>query len=179
MSLHDQAVTSAYQTIFQGTPVPVAVRSSATAEDLPSASFAGQQETSLNIIGIEAVLDAVQRCFVSLWTDRATSYRHSQGTDPLDDLAVLKIQPPRSMTVATLGDSSKLRVGQEVLAIGNPLGITQTVTNGIISALGRTVSEGQGGATISDAIQTDAPINRATAVEHWWTCKATLSAFPR
>src|SRR2546427_3956588 len=63
------------------------------------------------------------------------------------------------MTVATLGDSSQLRVGQEVLAIGNPLGITQTVTNGIVSALGRTISEGQGGATISDAIQTDAPIN--------------------
>src|SRR5437764_6761375 len=63
------------------------------------------------------------------------------------------------MTVATLGDSSQLRVGQEVLAIGNPLGITQTVTNGIVSALGRTVSEGQGGAVIPNAIQTDAPIN--------------------
>ncbi|TMF51201.1 MAG: trypsin-like serine protease [Chloroflexi bacterium] len=81
------------------------------------------------------------------------------GTDPPDDLAVLKIQPPGNMTVATLGDSSQLRVGQEVLAIGNPLGITQTVTNGIVSALGRTISEGQGGATISNAIQTDAPIN--------------------
>jgi S1-C subfamily serine protease len=52
-----------------------------------------------------------------------------------------------------LGDSSKVRVGQEVLAIGNPLGITQTVTSGIISALDRTVS------TIPDAIQTDAAIN--------------------
>ena len=81
------------------------------------------------------------------------------GTDPPDDLAVLKIQAPGNMTVATIGDSSQLRVGQEVLAIGNPLGITQTVTNGIVSALGRTVSEGQGGATISNAIQTDAPIN--------------------
>ena len=60
----------------------MAVRSSATAEDLPSASFAGQQETFLNIIGIEAVLEAVQRCFASLWTDRATSYRHSLGIDP-------------------------------------------------------------------------------------------------
>ena len=77
-----QAVTSAYLTLFQGVPVPVAVRSSATAEDLPSASFAGQQETFLNIIGIEAVLDAVQRCFASLWTDRATSYRHNLGIDP-------------------------------------------------------------------------------------------------
>jgi S1-C subfamily serine protease len=81
------------------------------------------------------------------------------GTDPADDLAVVKINTSKNLTVATLADSSKLRVGQEVLAIGNPLGITQTVTNGIISALGRSVSEGQGGATIPDAIQTDAPIN--------------------
>jgi len=82
------------------------------------------------------------------------------GTDPADDLAVLKITPPSSgLTVITLGDSSKLQVGQDVLAIGNPLGITQTVTNGIVSALGRSVSEGRGGATIVNAIQTDAPIN--------------------
>ncbi len=64
-----------------------------------------------------------------------------------------------NLVVATLGDSSKLRVGQDVLAIGNPLGITETVTHGIVSALGRTVSEGQGGAVIRNAIQTDAPIN--------------------
>lgn len=82
------------------------------------------------------------------------------GTDPADDLAVIQITPPKNgLIVATLGDSSKLQVGQEVLAIGNPLGNTQTVTNGIISALGRNVSEGQGGATIPNAIQTDAPIN--------------------
>ncbi len=82
------------------------------------------------------------------------------GTDPTDDLAVLKITPPASgLTVATLGDSSKLRVGQDVLAIGNPLGFSQTVTNGIISALNRTASEGQNGATLPNAIQTDAPIN--------------------
>ncbi len=81
------------------------------------------------------------------------------GTDPADDLAILKINPPTSnLTVATLGDSSKLQVGQDVLAIGNPLGITQTVTNGIISALGRNVNE-QNGAVIPNAIQTDAPIN--------------------
>src|SRR5438445_144249 len=82
------------------------------------------------------------------------------GTDPADDLAVVKINPPsKGLTVATIGDSSKLTVGQDVMAIGNPLGITQTVTHGIISALGRNVSEGQGGATIPNAIQTDAAIN--------------------
>ncbi len=81
------------------------------------------------------------------------------GTDPADDLAVVKINAPANIAVAPLGDSSQLVVGQEVLAIGNPLGITQTVTNGIISALNRSVFEGQGGATIPNAIQTDAPIN--------------------
>jgi rifampicin phosphotransferase len=77
-----EAVTSAYHTLFQGEPIPVSVRSSATAEDLPEASFAGQQETYLNIIGVEAVLTAIQRCWASLWTDRAISYRASLGLDP-------------------------------------------------------------------------------------------------
>jgi len=61
--------------------VSVAVRSSATAEDLPDASFAGQQETYLNIRGIEALLDACRRCFASLFTDRAISYREETGYD--------------------------------------------------------------------------------------------------
>ncbi len=61
---------------------PVAVRSSATAEDLPEASFAGQQETYLNIQGPEAVLAAVQQCWASLWTARAIAYRAGQGIAP-------------------------------------------------------------------------------------------------
>ncbi|HEY9524683.1 MAG TPA: PEP/pyruvate-binding domain-containing protein, partial [Thermopolyspora sp.] len=60
---------------------PVAVRSSATAEDLPYASFAGQQDTYLNITGPDAVLDAVRRCWASLWTDRAVAYRAANGID--------------------------------------------------------------------------------------------------
>ena len=82
------------------------------------------------------------------------------GADPNYDLAVLKIAVPQGgLTVATLGNSAQLKVGQEVLVIGNPLGNTQTVTNGIVSALKRSVSEGQGAPTIQNAIQTDAPIN--------------------
>ena len=82
------------------------------------------------------------------------------GTDAAYDLAVLKIAVPQGgLSVATLGDSTQLQVGQEVLVIGNPLGDTQTVTNGIVSTLKRSVSEGQGGATIHNAIQTDAAIN--------------------
>ncbi len=74
-----EAVISAYQALSLGGPIPVAVRSSATTEDLEDTSFAGQQETFLNVIGIEAVLTSVQRCFASLWTDRATQYRTSLG----------------------------------------------------------------------------------------------------
>src|SRR5438105_6170271 len=62
----------------------VAVRSSATAEDLPGASFAGQQDTYLNIRGEPAVLDAVRRCFASLFTARAIGYREDMGFDHLD-----------------------------------------------------------------------------------------------
>src|SRR5947208_16661169 len=75
------------------------------------------------------------------------------GASAPDDLAALKVNPKGKLTVATLGDSSQVRVGQEVLAIGNPLGITQTVTSGIVSAVGRTVG------SIPNAIQTDAAIN--------------------
>ena len=64
-----------------GEDLSVAVRSSATAEDLPSASFAGQQETYLNIRGDEALIDACRRCFASLFTDRAIHYRIDQGFD--------------------------------------------------------------------------------------------------
>src|ERR687890_1407052 len=74
------AVRAAYRALGGG--VPVAVRSSATAEDLPTASFAGQQDTYLNVVGADAVLDAVRRCWASLWTDRAVAYRREAGVDP-------------------------------------------------------------------------------------------------
>ncbi|TMR95009.1 S1C family serine protease [Nonomuraea basaltis] len=79
------------------------------------------------------------------------------------DLAVIKVDDPNGLRPARFGDSSKLRVGQIVLAMGNPLGLSGSVTNGIISALGRTVTEpqnpGSPGATIAGAIQTSAAIN--------------------
>jgi S1-C subfamily serine protease len=79
------------------------------------------------------------------------------------DLAVIKVTDPDGLRPARFGDSSKLRVGQIVLAMGNPLGLSGSVTNGIISALGRTVTEpqnpGSPGATIAGAIQTSAAIN--------------------
>lgn len=79
----EQAITNAYDRfdMQEGTHRDVAVRSSATAEDLPDASFAGQQETYLNVRGHHALLDACKRCFASLFTDRAISYRTDKGFD--------------------------------------------------------------------------------------------------
>ncbi|OBI85082.1 phosphoenolpyruvate synthase [Mycobacterium sp. 1245805.9] len=76
-------IGSAYRMLQDeyGEDVSIAVRSSATAEDLPTASFAGQQETFLNITGAESLLDACRRCFASLFTDRAIHYRIDQGFD--------------------------------------------------------------------------------------------------
>ncbi|MEV1169782.1 trypsin-like peptidase domain-containing protein [Nonomuraea sp. NPDC049784] len=79
------------------------------------------------------------------------------------DLAVIKVDHPGGLRPAKFGDSSKVRVGQIVLAMGNPLGLSGSVTDGIVSAIGRTVSEpqeeGSPGATIAGAIQTSAAIN--------------------
>ncbi len=80
------AIAKAYLQLCQkyGKDTDVAVRSSATAEDLPDASFAGQQETYLNVHSTPGVLAACHRCFASLFTDRAISYRHHRGFDHLD-----------------------------------------------------------------------------------------------
>ena len=81
-----EAISTAYRELCRRTDrsnTTVAVRSSATAEDLPDASFAGQQETYLNIRGERALLDACRRCYASLFTDRAISYRQSKGFDHL------------------------------------------------------------------------------------------------
>jgi S1-C subfamily serine protease len=85
------------------------------------------------------------------------------GTYPPDDLAVIKVDGATSLRPATFADSSKLQVGDVVLAMGNPLGLSSSVTEGIVSAIGRTVSEPSGGgspaATLPDVVQTSAPIN--------------------
>ena len=75
-----------------GEDLPVAVRSSATAEDLPEASFAGQLDTYLNVVGPDGLLDAIRRCWASLWTDRAVAYRadHGIGQDSISIAVVVQ-----------------------------------------------------------------------------------------
>jgi pyruvate, water dikinase len=82
-SLLEQQILAAYRQLQQqyGDGLSLAVRSSASAEDLPTASFAGQQDTFLNIRGDQSLLEACKRCFASLFTDRAIHYRVDQGFD--------------------------------------------------------------------------------------------------
>jgi S1-C subfamily serine protease len=81
------------------------------------------------------------------------------GSDPDSDLAVIKIDAPRDkLRVLPMGDSKGLRIGQKVLAIGNPFGLERTLTTGIISSLGRTIRS-EAGTLMEDIIQTDAAIN--------------------
>jgi S1-C subfamily serine protease len=85
------------------------------------------------------------------------------GSYPPDDLAVIRVDDPAGLQPAKFGDSAAARAGDVVLAVGNPLGLSGSVTSGIISATGRVVAEpasaGTAGATLPDAIQTSAPIN--------------------
>ena len=81
------------------------------------------------------------------------------GSDPDSDLAVIKIDAPKEkLKIVPMGDSKNLRIGQKVLAIGNPFGLQRTLTTGIISSLGRTIRS-EVGTMIEDVIQTDAAIN--------------------
>lgn len=128
------AVEQAYAAL--GENVPVAVRSSATAEDLPSASFAGQQDTYLNVVGAAAVVEAVRNCWASLWTDRAVSYRASRGIDP--GTVALAVVVQRMVDAAAAG----------VLFTANPL--TGRRHQAVIDA-----SPGLGEAVVSGAVNPD------------------------
>jgi putative serine protease PepD len=110
-----------------------------------------------DIITNNHVVSGEQSIEVTLYNG-STEQGQLVGTVAADDLAVVRIQPFANMTVAQIGNSSQLTVGQEVLAIGNPLGITETATQGIVSALNRSVTESTG-VTIPNAVQTDAAVN--------------------
>ena len=114
----------------------VAVRSSATAEDLPDASFAGQQETYLNVQGVKQVLAACHKCFASIFTDRAISYRTTRGFDHLDvDLSVGVQKMVRSDLAASgVMFSIDPETGfQNVASISAAYGLGETVVQGAVN----------------------------------------------
>jgi len=104
-----------------------------------------------------------------------------QGRDPATDLAVLKVDPDRALTVIRTGSSADLVVGQPVVALGAPLGLSSTVTTGVVSALDRTVrvpSEVVGAALLASAVQTDAAINPGNSGGALVDCDARLVGVP-
>src|SRR5712692_7192633 len=126
-----EAIRKAYGELEHDEPVPVAVRSSATAEDLPFASFAGQQETYLNIIGIEALLDAVRRCWASLWTERAVRYRDHLGIDQRSVRLAVVVQRMVEAAVAGVLFTANPLTGKRRQAVieANP-GLGEAVVSG-------------------------------------------------
>jgi pyruvate, water dikinase len=111
-----------------------AVRSSATAEDLPDASFAGQQDTILNVVGDERLINSCHQCFASLWTDRAISYRTAKGFDHFDVALAIGIQPMVRSDAAcsgvmfTLDTESGFR---DVVVINGAWGLGEAVVQGM------------------------------------------------
>lgn len=115
-------------------------------------------EKSGHIVTNYHVVEGAEVVTVSFSNDEAVRAK-VVGVDPTTDLAVLKVNtPPRGLTPLRLGRSSSVRVGDEVVAIGNPFGYERSMTAGIVSAIGR-VLEAPNELAIDNAIQTDAPIN--------------------
>ena len=100
-----EAIARSYQSLCQEYSIDtdVAVRSSATAEDLPDASFAGQQETYLNVHGIKSVLESCHKCFASIFTDRAISYRQMRGFDHFEVALSVGVQKMVRSDLASSG----------------------------------------------------------------------------
>jgi S1-C subfamily serine protease len=98
---------------------------------------------------------------VAVFADGAEAEFDVVGTDPLSDLAVIRTAAGGELTTATLGDADRLRVGQLVVAIGNPLGFAGSVSAGVVSALGRSFAAGSGshGRLVENVIQTDASLH--------------------
>lgn len=114
----------------------VAVRSSATAEDLPDASFAGQQETYLNIRGHQDLIAAVRNCFASLWTDRAIVYRQSLGYDHFDVGLSVGVQKMVRSDLGASGVAFSLDTEsgfKDVVLINGSYGLGETVVQGAVS----------------------------------------------
>ena len=114
----------------------VAVRSSATAEDLPDASFAGQQETFLNVRGIESIIEAVRNCFASLFTDRAISYRNTFGYDHFNVGLSVCVQKMVRSDLASSGVAFSLDTEsgfRDVILINGSYGLGEMVVQGAIS----------------------------------------------
>lgn len=130
-------IRSHYLALTQGHPgLSVAVRSSATAEDLPDASFAGQQETFLNVVGIEEVLDKIRHVFASLYNDRAISYRVHKGFSHADVALSAGIQQMVRSDLGAAGVMFTMDTESgfdDVVFITSSYGLGETVVQGAVN----------------------------------------------
>jgi pyruvate,water dikinase len=131
-----RAIAEAYRRLSDGAPIDVAVRSSATAEDLPDASFAGQQETYLNVRGEAALLEACRRAFASLFTDRAISYRADKGFDQVPIALSVGVQRMVRSDLATSGVMFTLDTEtgfRDVVLINASYGLGEPIVQGSVT----------------------------------------------
>src|SRR5690242_951910 len=121
-----------------------AVRSSATAEDLPTASFAGQQDTYLNIIGKESILKHISKCWASLFTERAVTYRIQNGFDHFKVLLAVVVQKMVFPEVSgILFTSDPVTSNRKVLSIDASFGLGEALVSGIVNADNYKVRNGE------------------------------------
>jgi putative serine protease PepD len=116
-----------------------------------------------------------------VFSDGSTATATITGRDPLTDLAVIRVSDKSDLRTISVGNSSNLRIGQGVVALGAPLGLSSTVTSGIVSALGRTVhvpGEASSTALLIDAVQTDAAINPGNSGGALVDCSGDLIGVP-
>lgn len=132
-------ISSAYQSLSKQSEtrnLGVAVRSSATAEDLPSASFAGQMESFLNISGLDQLLDAIHGCYVSLFTNRAIKYRHDMGFTKLDIAISVGVQQMVRSDKASSGVAFTIDPDsgfQNTIIINGSWGLGENIVKGTIT----------------------------------------------
>ncbi|MGW0806707.1 PEP/pyruvate-binding domain-containing protein [Nonomuraea sp. NPDC002799] len=124
-----EEIAGAYAALGGG---PVAVRSSATAEDLPGAAFAGQQDTYLNIIGEQALLDAVRRCWGSLWTERAIAYRARLGIEEVSIAVVVQRMVEADMA-GVMFTANPLTGDRAQVVIDASSGLGEAVVSGLVT----------------------------------------------
>jgi pyruvate,water dikinase len=130
-----EAINHAYADLIQTAgDLPLAVRSSATAEDLPGASFAGQQDTYLNVRGKSALLEAVQRCWSSLWTPRALDYRARQGIDPsaVSLAVVVQVMVPAEAS-GIMFTANPISGARDEIAIDAAWGLGEAIVGGLVT----------------------------------------------
>lgn len=143
----------------------VAVRSSATAEDLPGASFAGQQETYLNICGDDALLEHIKRCWASLWTARAVSYRHAQGFDQQKVALAVVVQAMIEADVAgILFTANPVNQRRDEIVINASWGLGEAVVSGLVTPDTFIVRKHDGGIVAREIATKDRAIRYAADV---------------